>query len=187
MRIFLKILKWLVKSIGLLLAIILLAGLVFRLFGPEPHKPMGKLISIGDFKLHINGTGEKDNKPTFVIEGGNGMATEYYHWLSEGLKDSMRVVRYDRAGIGYSDASNTSRDPETIASELHRLLENAGESPPYILAGHSLGGPYIQVFTQLYPNEVAAVILLDATNPKRIEKFNLPPESSSFERIFFRT
>jgi len=72
------------------------------------------------------------------------MATEYYHWLSEGLKDSMRVIRYDRTGIGYSEASNTPRTPETIAHELHQLLEEAGESPPYIMAGHSLGGPYIR-------------------------------------------
>jgi len=178
MKIFRKILKWIAKSIGLLLAIIILAGLGFRLFGPEPHEPLGELIDIGEFKLHINSTGKKDKKPTLIVEAGSGMATEYYHWLSEGLKDSMRVVRYDRAGIGYSDASNTPRDPETIARELHKLLEKAGESPPYILAGHSLGGPYIQVFTQLYPKEVAALILLDATNPKRIEKFNLPPKSS---------
>lgn len=42
-----------------------------------------------------------------IIEAGSGMATEYYHWLSEGLKDSVRVGRYDRAGIGYSEARDT--------------------------------------------------------------------------------
>lgn len=158
--------------------LIILAGLAFRLFGPTPHPPMGELIDIGDFRLHINSSGEKSNQPTLVIEGGAGSASEYYHWLSEGLKDSMRVVRYDRAGIGYSDASNTPRDPETIARELHTLLEKAGESPPYILAGHSLGGSYIRVFTQLYPDEVVAMALLDATHPERVERFNLPLASS---------
>ena len=181
MKIFKKILKGFTKLIGILLAVMTLAGLACRLFGPEAHEPMGKLIDIGGLKLHINPTGVKDSKPTLVIEGGCGMATEYYHWLSEGLKDSMRVVRYDRAGIGYSEASNTPRTPETIARELHQLLQEAGESPPYILAGHSLGGPYIRVFAELYPDEVVAMVFLDATHPKRAEKISSIPEESSWK------
>ncbi len=178
--IILKVLKWIALSIASLLLLIVLVGLCFRLFAPKPHPP-GKLVDIGGFKLHINGTGEKNGKPTLVIEGGGGMASEYYHWLSEGLKDSMRVVRYDRAGIGYSDASNTTRDPETIARELHTLLEKAGELPPYIMLGHSLGGPYIRVFTELYPNEVVGMFLLDSTHPDRVARIPSIPKKSSLK------
>jgi pimeloyl-ACP methyl ester carboxylesterase len=180
MRIILKVLKWIGLSIASLLLLIIIAGLCFRLFNAKPQ-PSGKLVDIGDFKLHINSTGEKNNKPTLVIEGGGGTATEYYHWLSEGLKDSIRVVRYDRAGIGYSEVSNTPRDPETIARELHTLLEKAGESPPYLLAGHSLGGPYIRVFTQLYPDEVTGMLLLDSTHPERVERIKSIPLKSSMK------
>ncbi len=175
-----KFLKWIGLSIGLLLVIIIVTGLIFRLFSSTPQPP-GELVDIGGFKLHINSTGEKNKLPTLVIEGGNGMASEYYHWLSEELKDHMRVVRYDRAGIGYSDVSNTSRDPETIAHELHALLEQAGESPPYILAGHSLGGPYVRVFTELYPDEVVALFLLDTTHPDRAERIKSIPSKSSLK------
>ena len=181
MRIVWRLLKWLAKLIGLLVALVILAGLIVRLFGPQPHEPLGELIDIGDFKLHINSSGEKNGKPTIVIEGGNGMATEYYHWLSEGLKDSIRVIRYDRAGIGYSETSKTPRDPETIALELHNLLLNAGESPPYIMVGHSLGGPYIRVFTELYPNEVSSMFLLDTTHPDRVERITSIPKESSWK------
>jgi len=183
-----KVLKWIFKSIGFLLALIILAGLVVRIFGPKPHEPLGELVDIGGSRLHINATGERNNKPTVIIEGGSGTATEYYHWLSEGLKDSLRVIRYDRAGIGYSDECNTPRDPETIAKELHLLLKKAGESPPYIMVGHSLGGPYIRVFTELYPNEVKAMFLLDATHPKRVEKItSIPSESSWRYKLFMGT
>ncbi|MDY8135495.1 alpha/beta hydrolase [Aquimarina sp. 2201CG5-10] len=178
MKIIKKIFKRIFLSIGVLIALVILAGLVFRLFAPEPHKPMGSLINVDDVKFHINTTGKKSNKPTVVVEAGSGLSTEYYHWLSEGLKDSVRVVRYDRAGLGYSEPSNTIRDAETIAKELHNLLKNAGESPPYILTGHSLGGPYLRVFTQLYPDEVAALVLIDATHPEQVEKFNAAPKSS---------
>ncbi|GAB5551405.1 MAG: alpha/beta hydrolase [Saprospiraceae bacterium] len=183
MKLFLKLLKWTSLLIGSVLLLIMLTGLVFRLSSSKPEPP-GELVDIGNFKLHINRSGEKNDQPTLVIEGGSGMATEFYHWLNEGMKDHLRVVRYDRAGIGHSEASNTPRDPETIARELHILLEKAGESPPYILAGHSLGGPYIQVFAQLYPEEVAAIALLDATHPWRIKTFNIPsPTSFKFKSM----
>ena len=179
MKTFKKIMKWTGLSVGTLLLLIVLTGLAFRMISPATHQPLGELVDIGDFKLHINSTGEKSNRPTLVIEGGSGTATEYYHWLSEGLKDSIRVVRYDRAGIGYSEASNTPRDPETIAHELHALLEKAGESPPYIMAGHSLGGPYVRVFAELYPEEVVGLFLLDATHPERAKRIaSIPSESS---------
>jgi len=179
----LRILKWTGLSILSVLTLIVIAGLILRIFTPKPQPP-GELVDIGGVKLHIDRSGEKNNKPTVVIEGGGGMATEYYHWLNEGLKDSIRVFRYDRAGIGYSDASKTPRDAETVAHELHALLEEAGESPPYIMVGHSLGGPFVRVFTQLYPNEVVGMFLLDTTHPDRVEKVGLPSKSSWKFKIY---
>jgi pimeloyl-ACP methyl ester carboxylesterase len=170
-----RVLKWILRSIGILLAIIILAGLISRLITPKPT-PTGKLVDVGGFKLHINSTGPKNEKPTLVIESGAGAPGEYYHWLSEGLKDSMRVVRYDRAGIGYSDLANSPRHPETTARELHQLLALAGESPPYIMAGHSYGGHYIRIFTQLFPDEVAAMVFMDASHPEASQRLNLPDD-----------
>ncbi|KZS39018.1 hypothetical protein AWE51_10650 [Aquimarina aggregata] len=178
MKIIMKIIKRFFLFISVSITLLVLAGLVFRLLGAEPNQPEGKLIAVDGVKFHINATGKKSNKPTLVIEGGGGLPTEYYHWLSEGLKDSLRVVRYDRSGVGYSELGNTPRDAETIAKELRKLLRNAGESPPYILAGHSIGGTYIRVLTKLYPNEVAAVVFIDATHPEQVERFNAAPVSS---------
>ena len=175
-RMILKILKWIGLSITSLLLLLILVGLGFRLFRDRPVPP-GKLVDIGGFKLHVHSTGEKNDKPTLVIEAGAAGHSEYYHWLSEGLKDSMRVVRYDRAGIGYSELSDTPRDPETVARELHALLVRTGESPPYIMAGHSHGGHYIRVFKKLYPNEVAALVFLDSGHPDERERLPWPPSS----------
>ena len=175
MRRLLRIFKWILKSIGLVLGVLILVGLAVRLFGPEPVPP-GELIEVGDHKLHINAMGEKNNKPTLVIESGAGAPSEYYYWLGEGLKDSVRVIRYDRAGVGYSEPSDTPRDPENIARELHTLLERAGESPPYILAGHSYGGHYIRVFTKMYPDEVVGLVFLDSPHPDEGKRLNMPKE-----------
>lgn len=184
MRIIWKVLKWIGISIGSLFLLIILAGLALRLFSPKP-KPPGALVDIGGFKLHINSMGEKNNKPTLVIESGAGAPSEYYYWIGEGLKDSMRVVRYDRAGIGYSELSDGLRDPETVAHKLRALLEKTGESPPYILAGHSYGGHYIRVFKQLYPNEVIALIFLDSGHPDEHERLGMPPSPSWLNSMYY--
>jgi len=183
MKILLRIFKLALKSIGLLLVIIILAGLFFRLFAPKPHPP-GELIDMGDFSLHINIIGEQNSKPTLIIESGAGAPSEYYHWLGEGLKDSMQVVRYDRAGIGYSDISETPRDPETIARELQTLLDKADVSPPYIMAGHSYGGHYIRVFTELYPEDVVGLVFLDTPHPNESERLNMPSEPKFLKTLY---
>lgn len=172
MKIILKILKWIGLSIGSLLALILLSGLAFRLFGPKPQPP-GELVDVDGVKLHINSTGEKNNQPTVVIEAGQGVPSEHFHWLSEGLKDSLRVVRYDRAGIGYSELTDAPRDPKTVAKELHKLLEKAGEAPPYIMVGHSFGGLFIRVFADLYPDEVDALVFVDSSHPDQRERLKM--------------
>jgi pimeloyl-ACP methyl ester carboxylesterase len=35
-------------------------------------------------------------------------------------------------------------------------------SRPYVLVGHSSGGPYVRVFADRYPDQVAGMVLLDA-------------------------
>ncbi|MBK7417536.1 MAG: alpha/beta hydrolase [Dechloromonas sp.] len=61
------------------------------------------------------------------------------------------MFAYDRPGYGSNPASNTPRDPCTIATELRDQLRSAGLPPPYVLVGHSLGGLYQYVFARLYP------------------------------------
>ncbi|MEO1517564.1 MAG: alpha/beta hydrolase [Bacteroidota bacterium] len=180
MKIFLKILKWIAVSIGSLLALLILAGLFCRLFGPEVQPP-GKLVDVDGVKLHINCSGERSDEPTLVVEGGLGVPSDSYYWLSDGLKDRMRVVRYDRAGIVYSESNQSPRDAETIARELHELLEKSGETPPYILAGHSMGGPLIRVFADLYPDEVVGLFFVDSSHPNQYQNSRTPEDSLARE------
>jgi pimeloyl-ACP methyl ester carboxylesterase len=49
---------------------------------------------------------------------------------------------------------------------VHTLLERAEVPGPYVLAGHSFGGLYVQTFAANYPDQVAGLVLLDSTAPK---------------------
>jgi pimeloyl-ACP methyl ester carboxylesterase len=61
-----------------------------------------------------------------------------------------------------SDDAGAPQDGLAVATDLHALLENAGVSRPIVLVGHSTGGPYVRVFAQQYPDDVAGMVLLDA-------------------------
>lgn len=169
MKLILKTFKW----IGIILAgfiiLLLLSGLAFRLFSSKPVPP-GKLVDVDGTKLHIRAEGQKNDMPTLILEAGAGGGTDVFHWVNEGLKNKIRVVRYDREGKGFSESTKDSITPEFYARQLHRLLEKNGEKPPYILAGHSMGGPYNRIFRDLYPNEVKGMVFLDSSHPEQWER-----------------
>jgi pimeloyl-ACP methyl ester carboxylesterase len=43
------------------------------------------------------------------------------------------------------------------------MLDAAGIAPPYIIAGHSIGGAFARYFAGLYPGEVVGLIQIDPT------------------------
>ena len=166
MKLFLKILKWIGKILAGLIILLMISGLAFRLFSSKPVPP-GKLVDVDGTKLHIRAEGPKNELPTLVLESGAGGDTDAFHWIAEGLKKNMRVVRYDREGKWFSESSKDSTTSEFYARQLHKLLAKNGEKPPYILGGHSMGGPYNRIFRDLYPNEVKGMVFLDSSHPEQ--------------------
>ena len=73
-----------------------------------------------------------------------------------------RNCSYDRAGSGFSHAGPLPRTTERIARELHDALHSAGIQGPYILVGHAFGGDNVRSFADLFPKEVAGLVLVDA-------------------------
>ena len=49
------------------------------------------------------------------------------------------------------------RNGAAIVNYLHAALQAAGERGPYVMVGHSLGGPYVMTFAQQFADEVAGV------------------------------
>jgi pimeloyl-ACP methyl ester carboxylesterase len=76
-----------------------------------------------------------------------------------------RACAYSRAGIIWSDDKGGPHDGAGVARDLHATLVAAGESSPFVLVGHSLGGPYITVYTKLYGDDVAGLVYVDASHP----------------------
>ena len=178
MKIILKTLKWIGKFLAGLIILLIVSGACCRLFSSRPVPP-GKLVDINGTKLHIIAEGEKNDLPTLVLESGAGGNTDMFYWIAEGLKKNMRVIRYDREGKWFSEPSKDIVTSEFYAQQLHELLQKSVEKPPYILVGHSMGGPYNRIFRDLYPDEVKGLVFLDSSHPEqwmRLEQKALIPK-----------
>jgi pimeloyl-ACP methyl ester carboxylesterase len=120
----------------------------------------GRLIDIGGRKLHIHCTGS--GSPTVLLEGGGGAFAIDWALVQPRVAESTRVCSYDRAGLGWSDRGPSYEVVEHLVSDLHNLLQAAGETGPYVLVGASIGGPYIRAYQRTYPGDVAALVFTNS-------------------------
>ena len=111
--------------------------------------------------LLIGGQRGVEATPAVILEGGFGTGIASWSTVQREIAKFAQVVSYDRAGLGQSDPGPKPRDAKQIATELHLALQKAGIKPPYVLVGHSLGGPLVRVFASMYPTEVAGLVLVD--------------------------
>ena len=116
-------------------------------------------------QYQVAGTG----KATVVFENGFSSTLNDWDNVFSDVAHFAKVVRYDRMGYGGSEPTDKPRTLKQIASELHDMLHEAKFDPPYVLVGHSFGGPFIRVFADIYPDDVAALILLDPTQEEFID------------------
>ena len=100
--------------------------------------------------------------PTIVIEAGEGQLSDEMNQITPALAERGRVCSYDRANLGQSGPAPTPRTARDVVDDLHALLGAAAVPGPYMLIGHSGGGPYVQLYARAYPTEVAGVLI---TNP----------------------
>ncbi len=124
------------------------------------YAPAGRFVDVGGYRMHLDCRGE--GSPTVVMDAGLGGSSLDWSLVQANVANTTRVCSYDRAGMGWSDASPLPRTPRSIADELHTLLDNAGVSAPYILVGHSLAGKNLRMFAATHPDDVAGMVLVDA-------------------------
>lgn len=134
----------------------------------------GKLVELADGTvLHVICTGPP-SLTTVVFEAGLGESSMTWSDVQPAVAENTRACSYDRAGYGWSDASQSDRDAATGAPQLREALDRVGESGPYLLVAHSLGALVARQFAADYPTEVAGLVLLDPTDPESVQGAGYP-------------
>lgn len=133
--------------------------------------PPGKLVDIGGRRVHIDCRGV--GSPTVIFESGLDMyGSLSWSAVHDEIAKTTRACAYSRAGIMWSDPHDVPQNGKSIAEDLHATLSKAGEKGPFVLVGHSLGGPYIMTYTKYFGAEVAGLVFVDASHPEQVQRFN---------------
>jgi pimeloyl-ACP methyl ester carboxylesterase len=165
------------KSLALLIAATFVSGVIYEQFGRRQDRKripqIGRSVDVGGRSLNIYCSGA--GAPAVILESASGIGLEWGPIQTEVAKFT-EACWYDRAGMGWSDPGPFPRTAEAIASDLHHLLNRAGVSPPFVLAGFSFGGLPLREYNGLFPSEVAGMVLVDSTHedePLRAPQFVL--------------
>ena len=131
--------------------------------------PMGQTVLVNGHQMNIYVQGK--GSETIVFLSGAGIASPILDFknVSDSLSKRYKVVIVERAGYGYSDDSNHSRDVMEVLSETRQALSQANITGPFIILSHSMASLESLAWQEKYPDEVKALIGLDWALPSSYE------------------
>lgn len=173
-------------GLTLIVAVIAIAGGVYesvaRRRAAREFPAPGRLVDVGDgrrIQIDCRGSGS----PTVVLESGlDHFGSLSWAPVHDSIARTTRVCAYSRAGIMWSETAGLPFDSGLMADDLRTALTRAGARPPWVMVGHSLGGPYALAFTGRYGAEVAGLVFVDASHPDQQARAGSPPSLLSRAR-----
>ena len=131
--------------------------------------PIGKKVVVNGHQMNVYIKGE--GSETIVFLSGAGIASPILDFknLTDSLSQKYKVVVVERAGYGFSEDSDRSRDVMTVLSETRQALSQAEVSGPYVIVSHSMASLESLAWQEKYPDEVKALVGLDWALPASYE------------------
>ncbi len=173
----LKVLKRLLFWLSVFILLVSVSIFVFHRYQLTKESELmdnkGTLVDFHHKKLNVYNEGNGEN--TFVFMSGSGIAAPIYEMkgLYRKFSKENKIAVVERAGYGYSEVFDDTRDIDTILDQTRKALIQSGNNPPYILVPHSIAGIEAVYWAQKYPNEVKAIIALDIGLPKQYVTYKM--------------
>ena len=162
--------SWIVCSFLLLF---LGATFVFHQFSLRNESklltPIGKQVTVNGHRMNVSVKGEGSETIVFLSSAGIASPILDFKNLSDSLSKKYKVVVVERAGYGYSEDSNQSRDVMEVLSETRQALSQANVTGPFIILSHSMASLESLAWQEKYPDEVKALVGLDWALPASYE------------------
>jgi pimeloyl-ACP methyl ester carboxylesterase len=173
------VVRFLVVGLVVSSAVLAATGATYERFAEYYQRQMfpqqGHSLDVGGYRLNLDCSGQ--GSPAVILDGGVGEPARIWALVQPKIAEFTQVCSYDRAGYGWSDAGPEPRTSSRMVEELNRLLKRAGRTGPFVLVGHSFGGLNVRLYTARYPEQVAGVVLVEASHPDQEAKGFRPPVS----------
>jgi pimeloyl-ACP methyl ester carboxylesterase len=118
--------------------------------------PLGDLIDVGGYRVHLYCTGS--GSPAVMVVGA-GFSFDWALVQPEVAKFAT-ICTYDVSGTAWSDPGPNLTCRERV-NQVHKLVRAAHLPTPIVLAGLSIGGCVARLYTALYPAEVSGMVIID--------------------------
>jgi pimeloyl-ACP methyl ester carboxylesterase len=172
------------SAIGILAAAVVLviglvgAGIFYQNLAETRDRscfpPPGRFVEANGLRLHVQVFGNPRVQPVVIFENGELEASPEWAWIAPELARYARVLLYDRPGTGWSPTPAGQVTAQALVDALYQALQDLDLIPPYILAGHGMGGLMSQVFLAAYPQTAAGLVLVDPL-PAELAGAVIPP------------
>lgn len=159
---------WLAAPVALLAVAMAIGSAVHlsRVADMERRYPApGRFVEVEGQTLHILAEGPKTGGPTIVLFGGAHAPGTSMRFLHDALKQDYRSVLIDRPGMGWSGPARFPLSTAGEARQMWEALDKAGEKGPFLVGGHSFGGLLAANMARQRPDQIHALVVMDATPP----------------------
>lgn len=155
---FSKLLKSILKLLGILLLIIIILGHNDIGNQYKSDQPDFKYLSIDENQIRYNQMGE--GKDLLFIHGTPG-SLEDWSTIRDRLAHKYRVTSYDRLGHGYSTQSGYNYCLKDNADLAKQIIDKLNLEEPMII-GHSYGGSTVAHLLSTHYNDRLRYMIIDA-------------------------
>lgn len=135
--------------------------------GPSIPEGSTRVVNVLGSSTRVMTLGLEDREPgepvLILFAGGGAPMESWGKWIST-VSSLAPVVTYDRPGIGESPFDGIDPTPERVVAHAHELLNVLDVPPPYVLVGHSWGGPLIRYYAGEFPEDIVGMVYLDPTD-----------------------
>jgi pimeloyl-ACP methyl ester carboxylesterase len=149
--------------VGLVALTLAIAGVIYQSLGlvhdARRFPPPGELVDVGGYRLHAVCRGR--GAPTVVLESALAASSLSWARVQPDVARFTSVCAYDRAGLGWSDASTGPRTFARTLDELHTVLTQLKCTAPCVMVGHSFGVFVCLAYAARYPQAVGGLVLVD--------------------------
>ena len=130
--------------------------------------PAVEPVTVGDKQMATRCAGAKKDPSVLLVAGFDTALDDAWNDVQAQIGRFSRVCAYDRLGVGGSEAPPRRQGFARMADDLDGVVDVLGLRRPVVLVAHSLGGMVAATWAQDHAEDLAGLVLVDATPPSYV-------------------